>query len=402
MIPDPAHPDDATLDAVRGLDTIDASQTVSASIDDREHFKRANIYQFNRDFEKARRHYMAVINDSRGSDLAPEATLQIGRGYAMLLDHTEAVQWFERVLEQYPGHAIGSEAQLNAASSYARVGKYREAVHRYKAYIAQFPEGERIDRAYLNVIDVLRDQREEIEAVKWADTLRTKFQGRQPAALATFAEVRIYLARSNWESAIEALDRLEKYSDLGGAAVPGGTTRSEIRFLRGYALEQLRRYSEAIDVYLSIPDGRNEYFGWRATERLRMLAIDPNAKRFVEAKSAELKALKPPDADDARRNLQSVIRLTESLDEKKKLLTALRSVYAALPAYSLPKVVLVKNGRQSIQKGSKATTLSTSVAEELLFLGLFDEAAPEMESKISTATPSPDLNYTIADLLHPR
>jgi soluble lytic murein transglycosylase len=28
---------------------------------------------------------------------------------------------------------------------------------------------------------------------------------------------------------------------------------------------------------------------------------------------------------------------------------------------------------------------------------LYDEAAPEMESKISTATPSPDLNYTIAD-----
>ena len=138
---------------------------------------------------------MAVINESRGSHLVPEAMIQIGRGYAMVLDHTEAVQWFERVLEQHPEHSLASEAQLYAASSYARVGKYREAVHRYKAYIAKFPEGERIDRAYLNVIDVLRDQREESEALKWADTLRTKFQGRQPAALATFAEVRIYLAR---------------------------------------------------------------------------------------------------------------------------------------------------------------------------------------------------------------
>ena len=386
-IPDPAQPDDAALDAVSGLDAIDAKSGTS-SADDREHFKRANIYQFNREFEHARLHYMAVVNEFRGSPLAPEATFHIGRGYAMILNHTEAVQWFERVIEQFPEHPIASEAQLYAASSYARVGKYRESVHRYKTYIAKYPEGERVDRAYLNVIDVLRDQREEVEPLKWADTLRTKFQGRLPAALATFAEVRMYLARTNWEAAIEALDRLEKYSDLGGAAVPGGTTRSEIRFLRGYALEQLRRYPEAINVYLSIPDGRNEYFGWRSSERLRLLSIDASAKRFVEAKAAELKSTNPSDPDAARRNLQSQIRLTEPLDEKKKLLASLKAIYDSLPAYTLPELKAVKST-------SPAPNAKATAADELLKLGLYDEAAPEVESKPGSKR-DPDLSYTIA------
>ncbi len=43
--------------------------------------------------------------------------------------------------------------------------------------------------------------------------------------------------------------------------------------MKGFALENLMRYGEAIDVYLSIPDGRGEYYGWRATERLKLFEM---------------------------------------------------------------------------------------------------------------------------------
>ena len=127
-----------------------------------------------------------------------------------------------------------------------------------------------------------------------------------------------------------------------------------------------------------------------------MLAIDTSAKRFVEEKSAELKSLKPSNPDAGRRHLQSLIRLTESLDEKKKLLASLRTVYATLPAYSLPKARVVEKERQAVQKRTKTTTRSTTVADELLFLGLYDDAAPELESKVSANSAGPDLKYTIA------
>src|SRR4030095_7981990 len=189
-----------------------------------------------------------------------EAIFQTGRGYVQQADFTEALKWFERVLEQFPEHPVAPEALLQAASAYARVGKHHEAGARYKRYIEKYPEGERIDRAYLNYVDVLRDTREETAAVKWSGTIRDKLKGKQPEALATFAEARIYLARTNWPDALTTLERLEKYPDLGGVNTPGGTNIAEVRFLHAFALEQLRRYAEAIDIYLSIPDGRNEYY----------------------------------------------------------------------------------------------------------------------------------------------
>ena len=206
-VPDPAQPDDAAIAAIRGLDMLQASQA-EPQLDDREHFRRAGMYQFDRDFEHARLHYNAIINHFPSSGLIPDSIYQIGRGYAMQLDHTEALKWYERVLERYPDHAVAAETILYAASSYARLGKHREAGARYKKYIAQFPTGPLVDRAYLNVIDILRDQREEIEALKWITNIRSTYKERQPAALATFAEARMYQARSDWENALAVVDRL--------------------------------------------------------------------------------------------------------------------------------------------------------------------------------------------------
>ena len=50
-------------------------------------------------------------------------------------------------------------------------------------------------------------------------------------------------------------------------------------------LEQMQRFPEAIDVYLSIPDGRAEYYGWRATERLKPLASNEKAIIVHRAKA---------------------------------------------------------------------------------------------------------------------
>ena len=75
------------------------------------------------------------------------------------------------------------------------------------------------------------------------------------------------MAQASWSSVVRDADELLKLSDLGGTRVPGGTNPAEITFLRGYALEQLGRTEEAIAAYLSIPDGRNEYYGTRATQR---------------------------------------------------------------------------------------------------------------------------------------
>jgi soluble lytic murein transglycosylase len=398
----PAQPDDYALAGARGIDSLESSTPGTPPLTDYEHLGRASIYQFNRDFDRARIHYASIINDYPGSGLAPDAIFQTGRGYVQQGDFTEAIKWFERVLEQFPDHPVAQDSLLQAASAYARVGKNHEAGVRYRKYIEKYPEGERVDRAYLNLIDILRDEREETGSIKWAATIRDKFRGKQPEALATFAEARIYLAHTDWPNALATIERLEKLTDLGGPNTPGGTSVAEVRFLRAFVLEQLRQYADAIDVYLSIPDGRNEYYGQRATERLRLLASDKAAGPFVAAKANALSQVRPTDPDGARRALQAAIRVTNSPDERAKLLASLRTTYAALPAYSsIPKFKLLALGRQA-PVDSKANEKNSSriIADELLFLGLYDEAAPELEFKTGT-TPlagnsKADLDYTTA------
>ncbi len=253
------------------------------------------------------------------------------------------------------------------------------------------------------MIDVLRDEREETAALKWAADISDKFKGKQPEALATFAEARIHISHTDWPNALETLERLEKFPDLGGANTPGGTSIAEVRFLRAFVLEQLRRYAEAIDVYLSIPDGRNEYYGMRSTERLRQMASDKVAGSFVTTKANELGQLRPTEPDAVRRILQSRLRLTDGPDERAKLLASLRPVYAAIPAYSSSaKFNLIALGRQTrIDAKTNANRSSRTVADELLFLGLYDEAAPEIEQQIRSGSIKAnkiDLDYTLATI----
>lgn len=388
----PAQPDDASLAAAIALDKLDRTpgspETAAPKLGDYEHLRRASIYQFNRDFPDARLHYAAIVADHPASGIMPDAIFQTGRGHAQEANFPEAVRWFERVIEQFPEHPLSRDALLQVASAYARVGKPHESVRRYQDFIAKYPGDERLDRAYLNIVDTLRDSGDEADARKWARTAQEVFAGKLPEALALFSEVRMDLARSNWDAGVAGIDKLLTMPNLGGAAVPGGTNKAEAAFLRAFALEQKRSFAEAIDAYLAIPDGRAEYYGWRATERLQALAKDRAAMPAAERKLASL-AAESKDAETGRRSLQASLRLATDPAVRQKLLESLRKIYATLPAYrDVPsfKMVAVKG----------------TVAEKLTSLGLYDEAAPEFEAaQVSPSPATGDRAYTAA-VLHSR
>jgi soluble lytic murein transglycosylase len=389
----PSQPDDHALEAARGLDLLDVGRSrfgkEVGSLSDWDHLRRAQIYQFNRDFPAARLHYTAILERHPQSGIVPDAIYQIGRVFAQSSEFAEAAKWYERAIEQFPDNPVAKDALLQLASAYARLGKYRVAVARYERFISLYPEDERLDRAYLNIIDVLRDAGEETEALTWAAKTQDAFQGKAAEAQALFSQARMRIARNDWQTALADLNKLTTLRDLGGADAPGGTTREEVDLLRAYTLEQLRRFPDAVDIYLSIPDGRNAYYGWRSTERLRSLSADAEAKRAVEAKLAQLSAADAKIPDERRRNLQSMVRLSSDANPRVKLLDDLRTVYASIPAYRAPTAF----------KSSEALTSksgSGSIADELASLGLYDEAAVEKEAVLGKA-PSPDAAYLLAN-----
>lgn len=387
--PNQAQPDDVALTAATGLDLLDTGTDNQgkrvAELSEAEHLRRANIYQFNRDFEHAKLHFDAIIGRFAASSAAADAIFLIGRGYAQQTNYGEALKWYERLLEQYPASPLVRDALLQSSGAYARIGKPKEAILRYQKFIATYPADEKLDRAYLNIVDVLRDQGDEIEALKWTAKTREAFKGKAAEAVALFAESRIYIARNEWSNALGALDKLAALPDLGGTNIPGGTNQAEVAFLKGYVLEQSKRFAEAIDTYLSIPDGRNEYYGWRATERLKKLDKDEAARSFASQKLGALSSgLTAKDADERRRNAQSVLRLTDSPEVRQKAIEVLKTALKTLPNYkAIPEIKAVETGRKQAL-GDASSSQPRSGFDELLFLGLYDEAVTQIEPSAAT------------------
>ena len=408
--PNPAQPDDFALAGVKGLDLLDGGAEnfgkSAPALSDWEHLRRAQVYQFNREFDDARLHFDSIIANHSASGLAPDAVYQIGRGYVQQGNFTEAIHWFERVLEQFPEHQVAADALLQAASTYARALKYRESILRYQRFISRYPDDERAARAHLNIVDVLRDSRSETEAQQWAAKVQEIYRGKQAEALALFSEARIYISRSDWQNALPALEKLSAFSDLGGTRVPGGTTATEVAFLRAYSLEQLGRYAEAIDAYFSIPEGRDSYYGALSTERLQLMAGQESTAAAIANSRHGLMSVAANDPEVQRQRVQTALRLAINADERKMLLRELKKLYEVLPAYrAVPSFNLIEFGRREIRRSQQARPAAADhrlIAEELLLLGLNDEAAPELDAHFRSVQIPPgqrtDIGYTIAYL----
>src|SRR5439155_18221298 len=108
------------------------------------------------------------------------------------------------------------------------------------------------------------------------------------------------------------------------------------------------------------------------------------------------------DSDVRSKNLQSLLRLTDDAELREKTLAELRKLYKVLPDYQkVPTFRFTAPGRKEAPR-SNSTPVSdnrhTAIVDELLFLNLYDEAAPEFDAGTRTEAQSPDLAYTGAVL----
>ncbi len=403
QLPDAARPDDFALAGVVGLDVIDsggeeAAQKSAPQLAESEHQRRALIYHFNRDFTRARLHYTAIIERYTQSTALAEATYQIGRSFHQDGHYEDSITYFQRVLEKYPESASAREALSFLGSAYTRLKRSDEAVASYRRFIERYPDAPNPERPYLNIIDALRDAGRDQEALDWIEQTRNKFKGQLPAALALFSRARLYLAQGAWPRALADLEALRTETELGGINVPGGTTPTEVAYLRAYVLEQAGRYDDAVKAYLEIPDGRNEYYGGRATERMRALLANEKAReslvsRLESFRKEAQQAIAGGQAEKARVAAQNALRLTEDPAITRELLDVARKAYAAIPAYNtLPATKMIPAGRQNVYTEISARPQSptlNALADELLFLGLYDEGAPALLAAESFSDESP-------------
>ncbi|CAN5811405.1 hypothetical protein BH18ACI4_BH18ACI4_17020 [soil metagenome] len=398
QMPDASRPDDFALTGVRGLDSIDvigteaASSSALAQLPEAEHLLRASVYQFNRDFDAARRHYLALVERYPQSLTVANALYQTGRGFYLQVKYDEALKYFQRVLEESPDSTSARDALSFTAGIYNRLKRTDEAVAAYRRFIERFPDAPNPERSYLNAADALHEAGRHKEALDWVRQTRASFKGQIGDALALFAQTRIHLAQGAWQDVVADANELRNRPDLGGTRVPGGTTSQELTFLRAYALEQMGRTNEAISEYLSIRDGRSEYYGKRATQRLQAIGSDARTQPLLETRASELraaanKAINGGQPEQGRRLAQNGLRLIQDATAREELLKLVRTAYQELPIFKLPSFNLLRLGRKevnTIRPQPDATRPSHEVlAAELFFLGLYDEGVPEFAFALS-------------------
>jgi soluble lytic murein transglycosylase len=395
QMPDASRPDDFALEAVRQLDALDNN---TPTLSEADHLLRASVYQFNRDFAGARLHYQAVIDRFPQSTTVPNAMFQIARGLYNEGKYDDAVKLFQKVFDGYPQSTSARDAVGFLGSSYVRMKRTDDAVAAYKLLIDKFPDNPNPERAFQNIIDALHEAGRYPEALNWVQQTRARFKTDVVNALALFAQLRIHMAQGSWATVVRDADELSKLSDLGGTRVPGGTNPAEVNFLRAYALEQLGRTEDAISAYLAIPDGRNEYYGTRATQRLLALATNEKTRTLVRMRLNNLLndskvASAAGQFEQSRVAAQSSLRLTNDPQLRAEALKNLQSAYNALSTYRIPqfnKVSLLKQDATELDPHD-------ALANNLLLLGLYDEGIPEYLAARKTSR-GPDEDYTIAVL----
>ena len=230
-----------------------------------EHLSRAETYMANRLFPEAREHWQKFMDNYPNDPGMSKALFGTARSYMWERQYDKAVDWFEKLMDpRYLETKDGREGLAFRGASLVRLGKSLQAAKVYEQYTNMFPNGERIESSHLNIIDAYREAGEFDDANRWVDRTVAKFAGKPAEVNALHARLRMEINRERWNEAIRAADSL-----LVGKSFAGAMAGSdEVRFLKGFALEQAGRKQLAMDTYASIPNNFSSYYGGVASVRL--------------------------------------------------------------------------------------------------------------------------------------
>jgi soluble lytic murein transglycosylase len=281
-------PEDQTDEALAATRSADASGRAPdgglPQLTPLEHMRRAAIYQANRAFDEARAHWRTLIARYPTDPNVPAAYFGIGRTLFQERRYEEALPVFQKLGDTYPTTPAGRDGFYYVAATLLRLNRPGEAAARYAEYTERFPNGERIDNAYLNIIDSLREAGRSDDALPWIDRTRARFKGTATETNAVFARLRLDIARSDWPSALRTCDELSRMTLQRGV----NTTAPEIAYLRAFSLEMSGQKEQAIKAYEGIADGAGSYYGWVADNRLKELG--GAAKSAATAREARVAA----------------------------------------------------------------------------------------------------------------
>lgn len=238
-----------------------------ATLSAAEHAARGRVYLENRHFPESREHFQKILDNFSTDPAMSYAVFGMGRSLMWEREYAKAIPWFERASREWPETKDGRESLAFMGACNVRLGRNAEAARVYQRYTVMYPAGERIDSAYLNTIDSLREEKRYDEANEWVDKARQRFAGMPTEVNALHARLRLEINRGNWAGAEAAADAALAIGKFAGSM----TSSDEINYLKAFAVERAGRREQSISILSSIPQTANSYFSGLAAERLAAL-----------------------------------------------------------------------------------------------------------------------------------
>ena len=228
-----------------------------------EHLSRGQVYFDNRQFPQSREHFSKILDLFKTDPAMSGALFMTGRSYYWEREYVKAIPFLDRAAREFAGTKDGREGLYFHGACLNRLGRNAETAKIYEQYTAMYPTGERIDGAYLNTIDALREAGKYDEANAWVDKVRVRFAGQPTEANAMHARLRMQLNRGHWIDAVLTADAMQLTAKFAGSM----TSLDEVKFLKAVALEKAGKRVEAASIYSSIPDSSTSYYSGLANER---------------------------------------------------------------------------------------------------------------------------------------
>lgn len=229
-----------------------------------EHLERGRAYFDNRQFPQSREHFQKIFDNFSSDPAMSGALFMTGRSYYWERAYTTAIPFLDRISREYPNLKDGREGLYFKGACHVRLGKNAEAAKIYEQYVTMYPTGERIDGAYLNAIDALRESNQYDAANQWVDRVRDKFAGQPTEANALHARLRMQIYRGHWADAEATAALTQTQAKFAGSM----TSLDEIKYLRAFAMEKAGRKNDAMAMYASIPDTGKSYYGGLAADKV--------------------------------------------------------------------------------------------------------------------------------------
>ncbi|RIJ95023.1 MAG: hypothetical protein DCC44_03020 [Acidobacteria bacterium] len=243
-----------------------------------EHAARGRVYLENRHFPEAREHFQLIIDNFPDAPEMSYALMGMGRSLMWERAYDKAIPWFERASKEYPSTKDGRDSLAFLGACNVRLGRNVEAANAYEQYTVMYPIGERIDSAYLNIIDAYREAKLYDKANDWVEKARVRFPGTPTETNAIDGRLRMEIYRKNWQGAIAAADLMLALNKFSRSMV----SKDEVSYMRAFALERSGKRTQAQAEYALIA-GNGSYYGGLAADKLA--ASGSRVKRIVASSS---------------------------------------------------------------------------------------------------------------------